>query len=62
VRVVMVRRGEGAESNSCSYLSQYDVIQRDDRHRDGREYRIKSGRSRVLASSCLCQGFQLRRS
>jgi hypothetical protein len=62
VRVVMVRQeGERAESNSCSYLNQYDAIQRDDRHHEGREYRIKSSKSRVLASNCPYQGFQLRR-
>ena len=57
------RREEGGELSSCSYLSQCDALQRNDRRRDSQEDRIQSGRSRVLASnwSC-CQGFQLRRA
>ena len=62
VRIVMVRRREeGGELSSCSYLSQCDALQRNDRRRDSQENRIQSGRSRVLASNWPCrQGFQLR--
>ena len=62
VRIVMVRRREeGGELSSCSYLSQCDALQRNDRRRDSQEDRIQSGRSRVLASNWPCrQGFQLR--
>jgi hypothetical protein len=62
VRIVMVRRREeGGELSSCSYLSQCDAFQRNDRRRDSQEDRIQSGRSRVLASNRPCrQGFQLR--
>jgi hypothetical protein len=61
VRIVMVRRREeGGELSSCSYLSQCDALQRNDRHRDSQEDRIQSGRSRVLVSNWPCrQGFQL---
>jgi hypothetical protein len=61
VRIVMVRRREeGGELSSCSYLSQYDALQRNDRRRDSQKDRIQSGRSRVLATNWLCrQGFQL---
>jgi hypothetical protein len=45
------RREEGAELSSCSYLSQCDALQRNDRRRDRQEDRIQSGRSRVLASN-----------
>jgi hypothetical protein len=64
VRIVMVRRREeGGELSSCSYLSQCDALQRNDRRRDSQEDRIQSGRSRVLASNWPCrQGFQLRRA
>jgi hypothetical protein len=34
--------------SSCSYLGQYDTIQRDDRCRDSQKHRSQSGRSRVL--------------
>jgi len=64
VRIVMVRRREeGGELSSCSYLSQCDALQRNDRRRDSQEDRIQSSRSRVLASNWPCrQGFQLRRA
>jgi hypothetical protein len=56
VRIVMVRRREeGGELSSCSYLSQCDALQRNDRCRDSREDRIQSGRSRVLASKWPCR-------
>jgi len=59
--IVMRRREEGGELSSCSYLSQCDALQRNDRRRDSQEDRIQSGRSRVLASNWSCrQGFQLR--
>jgi hypothetical protein len=52
VRIVMVlRRGEGSELNSCSYLGQCDAIQRNDRCRDSHEHRIQSGRSRKIEGS-----------
>ena len=49
VRIMMVRRQEGGELSSCSYLDQYDATQRSDRHRDSQEHRIQSGRSRVIS-------------
>jgi hypothetical protein len=52
VRIVMVRRrGEGSELNSCSYLGQCDAIQRNDRRRDSHRHRIQSGRSRRIEGS-----------
>jgi hypothetical protein len=52
--VVMVRRREeGAGLSSCSYLSQYDKTQRNDRRRRTQEDRSQAGRSRVLASNWL---------
>jgi hypothetical protein len=56
VRIVIVRRREErGELSSCSYLSQYDALQRNDRRRDSQEDRIQSGRSRVLASNWPCR-------
>jgi hypothetical protein len=50
------RREEGDELISCSYLSQCDALQRNDRCRDSQEDRIHSGRSRgVLASNWPCR-------
>jgi hypothetical protein len=49
------RREEGGELSSCSYLSQCDALQRNDRCRDSQEDRIQSGRSRVLASNWPCR-------
>jgi len=45
------RRGEGSGLSSCSYLGQYDAIQREDRRRESHEYRIQSGRSRRIEGS-----------
>jgi hypothetical protein len=55
------RRGQGAELSLSSYLGQYNKTQRNNRRRDSQEHRVQSGRSRVLASNWLIQGFQLRR-
>jgi hypothetical protein len=53
--------GEGL-LGSCSYLSQYDPIQRNSYRRDNHENRIWGGRSRVWAPARPClPGFQLRR-
>jgi hypothetical protein len=45
------RREEGGELSSCSYLSQCNALQRNDRCRNSQEDRIQSSRSRVLASN-----------